>query len=84
MSLLLLLQTPTPTPVVLTTPERMPALITLIYVSGFFLIILALFSSLLRSWLKSSDGSPVVPADLPKAVKQRLASGAQARGTVAD
>lgn len=80
MSLLLLLQSATPTPVAVSVPERMPALLTLIYVGGFFLIVLLLFTSLLRSWLSSSPGSAVVPADLPKDVKRRLGSTTTNRG----
>src|SRR6202171_2699071 len=80
MSLLLLLQTATPTPVAAHLPERMPALITLIYVGGLFLIVPLLFSSLLRSWLRSSHASPVIPQDLPKDVKRRLGSTTTNRG----
>lgn len=80
MSLLLLLQSATPTPEAANVPERMPALFTLIYVGGLFLIILLLFSALLRTWLRSSQRSPVVPDDLPKAVKRRLGSTTTNRG----
>ena len=80
MSLLLLLQSATPTPVAAHAPEQMPALLTLIYVGGFFLIVLLLFTSLLRSWLRASPGSAVVPADLPKDVKRRLGSTTTNRG----
>lgn len=80
MSLLLLLQSASPTPVTAHVPERMPALITLIYVGGFFLIILLLFSSLLRSWLRGSHHGHVIPDDLPKDVKRRLGSTTTNRG----
>ena len=80
MSLLLLLQSPTPTPVSAPVPERMPALFTLIYVAGFFVIVLLLFASLLRNWLRRSPGGSVVPDDLPKAVKRRLGSTTTNRG----
>jgi len=80
MSLLLLLQSPTPTPVAPNVPEQMPALLTLIYVGGFFLIILLLLSSLIRTWLRGSPGSPVIPDDLPKGVKRRLGSTTTNRG----
>lgn len=58
----------------------MPAILTLIYVGGYFLIILLLFSALLRSWLRGSQHSPVVPDDLPKDVKRRLGSTTTNRG----
>jgi hypothetical protein len=80
MSLLLLLQSATPTPAAAPVPERLPAILTLIYVGGFFLIILLLFSALLRSWLRSSQKSPVIPDDLPRAVKRRLGSTTTNRG----
>ena len=80
MSLLLLLQSPTPTPVAAPVPEQMPALLTLIYVGGCFLIILLLCLSLLRTWLRSSSSSPAIPADLPKDVKRRLGSTTTNRG----
>ncbi len=54
MSLLFLLQTPTPAPVVISVPERMPALLTLIYLGGFSLLILLLLVSLLRNRRRSS------------------------------
>lgn len=79
MSALILLQSATP-PASASVPERMPALITLIYVGGFFLIVLVLFSSLLRSWLRTPKGSAVVPADLPIEVKRRLGSTTTNRG----
>ena len=80
MSLFLLLQSPSPTPPVAPVLERLPALLTLIYVGGFFLIVLLLFSSLLRSWLKGTAASPVIPEDLPKAVRRRLGSTTTNRG----
>src|SRR3989440_9038122 len=79
-SLFLFLQSPTPTPVAAHIPERMPALLTLIYLGGFFLIVLLLFSSLLRSWLRRSQTSGVVPDDLPRDVKRRLGSTTSNRG----
>ncbi|HEY0366426.1 MAG TPA: hypothetical protein VGC73_08135, partial [Pyrinomonadaceae bacterium] len=67
--LLLLLQTPTPSP--LSTPhvpERTPALFTLIYVGGFGLIILLLLLGLVRS--RRQTASPI-PEYLPKDVRKR-------------
>ena len=76
--LLLLLQTPTssplPTPHV---PERTPALFTLIYVGGFGLIILLLLLGLLRSRRQTT---PPIPEDLPKEVRKRLGSHSTNRG----
>lgn len=80
MSLLLLLQSPSPTPVVPQVLERMPALYTLIYVGGCFLVVLLLLSALLRSWLDGQSNSSVVAEDLPKAVKRRLGSTKTNRG----
>jgi penicillin-binding protein A len=77
-SILLLFQTPTPSP--LPTPhvlERTPALLTLIYVGGFGFVILLLLLGLLRS--RRQTVSPI-PEDLPKAVKKRLGSTSTNRG----
>ena len=76
--LLLLFQTPAPSP--LATPhvhERTPALLTLIYVGGFAIVILLLLLSLLRS--RRQTTSPI-PEDLPKEVKKRLGSHSTNRG----
>jgi peptidoglycan glycosyltransferase len=80
MSLLLLLfQTPpSPTPVV-TMPERMPALFTLIYVGGLALIILLLLVGLLRS-RRQPVANAAIPKDLPKDVKKRMGSTSTNRG----
>ncbi len=80
MSLLLLLQTPAPTPVVVNTPEKVPALLTLIYVGGFMLIILLLVISLLRNRRRGTATAATVPDDLPKEVKRRLGSTSTNRG----
>jgi len=58
----------------------MPALFTLVYVGGFFLIALLLFVSLLRSRSRSAAGTTVAPQDLPKAVRRRLGSTTTNRG----
>jgi membrane peptidoglycan carboxypeptidase len=57
----------------------MPALFTLIYVGGFFLIVVLLFVSLLRNRLGGSAAAAVA-GDLPKAVKKRLGSTITNRG----
>jgi penicillin-binding protein A len=80
MSFLLLLQTPTPTPVVVNIPEKVPALLTLIYVGGFGLIILLLMLSLLRNRRRGTATVATVPDDLPTEVKRRLGSFSTNRG----
>jgi amino acid transporter len=67
---LLLFQTPTPSPA--TTPEKLPAWLTLIYVSGIALIVLLLLISLLRMWLRRSPSAPTAPANLPTDIRKRL------------
>src|ERR1044072_4106583 len=79
--LLLLFQTPTPSPVSTPhVPERMPALFTLIYVGGVGLIILFLLIGLIRSRRNASANTAVLPEDLPKAVRKRLGSSSTNRG----
>ena len=80
MSFLLLLQSPTPTAVAPHVPERMPALLTLIYVGGFALIILLLLVSLFRNRRRLRATAVTVPEDLPTEVKKRLGSTSTNRG----
>src|SRR5687767_1622627 len=80
MSLLFLFQTPTPAPVVISVPERMPALLTLIYLGGFSLLILLLLFSLLRNRRRISAPTATLPEDLPQAVRKRLGSTSTNRG----
>ncbi|MGI8733204.1 MAG: penicillin-binding transpeptidase domain-containing protein [Pyrinomonadaceae bacterium] len=80
MSLLFLLQTPTPTPVIVSAPERLPALLTLIYLGGFSLLILILLFSLFRNRRRSSTPTAALPENLPQAVKRRLGSTSTNRG----
>jgi penicillin-binding protein A len=80
MSFLLLLQSPNPTAVVPHAPERMPALLTLIYVGGFALIILLLLISLFRNRRRLRAPAVAIPEDLPKEVKKRLGSTSTNRG----
>lgn len=80
MSLLLLLQSPTPTPAAPHLPERMSALLTLVYVGGFFLIVLLLFLSSFRNRSGRAKLASSIPADLPKAVRKRLGSTITNRG----
>src|SRR5260370_19008933 len=67
---LLLFQSPSPTPP--HVPERVPALLTLIYVGGLALIVLLLLIGLLRSRRPAVNAA--VPQDLPKDVNRRLGS----------
>ena len=80
MSFFLLLQTPSPTPVVVHVPERLSALLTLIYLAGFALLILLLIFSLFRNRRRSSAPVAALPADLPKEVRKRLGSTSTNRG----
>ncbi len=79
-SLLLLFQSPTPSPLATPhVPERTPALFTLIYVGGFAFIILLLLLGLVRNRRETSAG-PAIPEDLPTAVRKRLGSTSTNRG----
>ncbi|HEX5887621.1 MAG TPA: penicillin-binding transpeptidase domain-containing protein [Pyrinomonadaceae bacterium] len=79
--LLLLFQTPTPSPLASPhVPERTPALFTLIYVGGFALVILLLLLSLIRNRRSTAAQVTAIPEDLPKAVKKRLGSSSTNRG----
>jgi len=80
MSFLWLLQSPSPTPVVTHVPERMPALLTLVYVGGFSLIVLLLLLSLLRNRRHTSSSLTAVPEDLPVTIRRRLGSTSTNRG----
>ena len=62
------------------TPEKQPALLSLIYIGGFTLIALLLGLSLLRNRRKRSSLETVAPADLPEEVRQRLGSTSTNRG----
>ena len=78
---LLLLQSPTPSPVATPhVPERTPALFTLIYVGGFAFVILLLLLSLIRNRRSTAANTTAVRDDLPKAVKKRLGSSSTNRG----
>ena len=77
---LLFLQTATPTPTPPTSPEKLPAWLTLIYLSGIALVILLLLLSLVRLWLKRSPSAPTAPASLPGEIRKRLGSTTTNRG----
>lgn len=80
MFFLFLLQSPTPTPVVVNVPERMPALLTLIYLGGLLLIVLLLLLSLFLNRRRGVSVAAAIPADLPAEVKRRLGSTSTNRG----
>ena len=80
MSLLLFLQSPTPAQVVREAPERMPALLTLIYLGGLLLVVLLLLISLFRNRRRGVSVAATVHEDLPREVKRRLGSTSTNRG----
>src|SRR2546426_8007771 len=80
MSLLLFLQSPTPSPTVVNVPERMPALLTIIYLAGLLLIVLLLLVSLFLNRGRGGSVAAAIPEDLPKEVKRRLGSTSTNRG----
>ena len=76
----LLFQTPSPSPTpVITVPERMPALFTLIYVGRLALVLLLLILGLVRN-RRQPIANAAIPEDLPKDVKKRLGSTSTNRG----
>jgi peptidoglycan glycosyltransferase len=75
---LFLFQTATPSPA--STPEKLPAWLTLIYVSGLGLIALLLLLSLVRNWLRRSPTALTAPANLPKDIRKRLGATTTNRG----
>ncbi len=80
MSFLLFLQSPTPAEAVVNVPERMPALLTLIYLGGFLAIILFLLVSLFISRRRGLSVAAAASEDLPLEVKKRLGSTSTNRG----
>ena len=78
--LLALFQTPSPSPTpVVTVPEKMPALFSLIYVGGLGLVVLLLLLGLVRNRRRPVSAA-AIPQDLPKEVKKRLGSTSTNRG----
>jgi penicillin-binding protein 2 len=75
---LFLLQTATPTPA--GPPEKGPAWLTLIYLSGLAFIALLLLLSLVRNWLRRSPTALTAPANLAKEIRQRLGATTTNRG----
>src|SRR5438105_4970631 len=75
---LFLFQTATPSPA--STPEKLPAWLTLIYVSGLAFIALLLLLSLVRTWLRRSPSGLTAPASLAKEIRKRLGATTTNRG----
>lgn len=80
MSFLFLLQSPTPGQVAVQIPERMPALLTLVYLGGLLLIVLLLLISLFLNRRRGGSVAAAIPADLPPEVRRRLGSTSTNRG----
>jgi peptidoglycan glycosyltransferase len=78
MTFFLLLQSATPVQVQI--PERMPALLTLIYLGGLLLVVLLLLFSLFRNRRRGVTVPAAVPDDLPPEVRRRLSSTSTNRG----
>ncbi|MDX6528816.1 MAG: penicillin-binding protein [Blastocatellia bacterium] len=75
---LFLFQTATPSPA--GTPEKLPAWLTLIYLSGLALVILLLLISLIRNWLRRSPSAHTAPANLSRDIRKRLGATTTNRG----
>lgn len=75
---LLFFQAATPSPV--TSPEKQPAWLTLIYVAGLGFLALLLLLSLLRMWLSRPASAPTAPSSLPKEIRKRLGATSTNRG----
>jgi penicillin-binding protein A len=73
-----LFQAATPSPA--SAPERLPAWLTLIYLTGLSLVGLLLILSVIRNWLKRSGHAPTAPAAVPKDVRKRLGATTTNRG----
>lgn len=76
---LFLFQTPTPLQTA-STPEKLPAWLTLIYLSGIGLVVLLLIISLVRAWFRRPPAAPTAPASLPKDIQKRLGATTTNRG----
>lgn len=80
MPFLLFLQSATPSPAAVNIPERVPALVTLIYLGGFLLIILFLLVSLFLNRRRGLSAAAAAAEDLPPEVRKRLGSTSTNRG----
>jgi cell division protein FtsI/penicillin-binding protein 2 len=75
----LLFQSPTPLQPA-SPPEKLPAWLTLIYVSGMALVGLLLLLSIARAWFSRSPSAPTAPSSLPKDLRKRLGATTTNRG----
>src|SRR5712672_2062828 len=75
---LFLFQTASPSPA--STPEKLPAWLTVIYLSGLAFVALLLLLSLLRNWLRRNPAALTAPANLPKDLRKRLGATTTNRG----
>jgi len=80
MSFLLFLQSPTPAQSARNIPEWWPAFSTLIYLSGFLVIVLFLLISLFLNRRRGLSVAAAGAEDLPREVKKRLGSTSTNRG----
>jgi len=72
------LQTATPTPA--TSPEKLPAWLTLVFIIGIAFIGLLLLISLVRMWLTRSGGAANVFSNLSGEIRKKLGATATNRG----
>ena len=76
---LFLFQSPTPLQSA-STPEKLPAWLTLIYLSGIGIVGLLLMVSLVRAWFRRPPAASTAPASLPKDIRKRLGATTTNRG----
>src|SRR5256885_14410986 len=76
---LLFFQSPTPLQSA-STPEKLPAWLTLIYLSGIALVALLLLVSVVRAWFRRSPAAVTAPANLSKDIQKRLGATTTNRG----
>src|SRR5881394_2488390 len=76
---LFLFQTPTPLQPA-STPEKLPAWLTLIYLISIGVVGLLLLLSILRAWFSRSPSAATAPDNLPKDIRRRLGATATNRG----
>ena len=75
---LFLLQAASPTPA--TSPEKLPAWLTIVFIAGAAFVALLLLLSLLRAWLSRSGGAGALLSNLPGEIRKKLGATATNRG----
>src|SRR5262245_47814867 len=75
---LFLLQTATPTPA--TSPEKLPAWLTLAFLIGIAFVALLLLIALVRIWFSRKGGAAQILTNLSGELRRRLGSSATNRG----